>query len=241
MSDVITSTPSLTFLLGGFGAGKTELSLNLALKTAELKGKSSSVLVDLDIVNPFFRVRKLLDEMESYGVKVIVPEKRVRSGDIPALPAEAWGAFQDTTRWVYNDIGGGEPGLRLLGRIREESEKRHSRVLFVINPFRPGYTDIKQITENFLHLQNFSALKATHIVANPHLSDETDADVFCSGMKKVMLLSENVNIPVLFSMASEHLAEKLSSEKSNKFSDVEVFPIRRFWKTPWLFGIKKEE
>ena len=39
-------------LAGNYGSGKTELSLNLALKAAKT---ASTVLVDMDIVNPYFR------------------------------------------------------------------------------------------------------------------------------------------------------------------------------------------
>ena len=40
-------------LVGNYGSGKTEISLNLALKLARRGEKVT--LVDLDIVNPYFR------------------------------------------------------------------------------------------------------------------------------------------------------------------------------------------
>ena len=42
-----------TVLAGNYGSGKTEISLNLAVRAAK-EGKRT-MLVDLDIVNPFFR------------------------------------------------------------------------------------------------------------------------------------------------------------------------------------------
>ena len=39
-------------LIGNFGSGKTELSLNFAIQAAKT---GSSVLVDLDVINPYFR------------------------------------------------------------------------------------------------------------------------------------------------------------------------------------------
>ena len=60
-----------TFLIGGAGAGKTELALNLSVFKASRYG--GSALIDLDIVNPFFRVRKLREEVEALGVKLSVP------------------------------------------------------------------------------------------------------------------------------------------------------------------------
>ena len=43
----------ITILIGGFGSGKTECALRLALDGAKVGRKTS--LVDLDIVNPMFR------------------------------------------------------------------------------------------------------------------------------------------------------------------------------------------
>ena len=40
------------FILGNFGSGKTEISINLALDGAE---KGRTVLVDMDIINPYFK------------------------------------------------------------------------------------------------------------------------------------------------------------------------------------------
>ena len=44
---------------GNYGSGKTEISLNLALKASD-EGKTT--LVDLDIVNPYFRSGEKADE-----------------------------------------------------------------------------------------------------------------------------------------------------------------------------------
>ena len=45
---------------GNYGSGKTEISLNLALKASH-EGKTT--LVDLDIVNPYFRSGEKADEL----------------------------------------------------------------------------------------------------------------------------------------------------------------------------------
>ena len=64
-----TNSSPVTFLIGGTGAGKTELALNLSVWQATRHKRS--VLVDLDIVNPFFRVRKLRKDVEARGVEIV--------------------------------------------------------------------------------------------------------------------------------------------------------------------------
>ena len=56
-------------LVGNYGSGKTEISLNLALKLARRGEKVT--LVDLDIVNPYFRSRERRDLLESAGIRLI--------------------------------------------------------------------------------------------------------------------------------------------------------------------------
>ncbi|HNV71935.1 MAG TPA: hypothetical protein PKO06_19680, partial [Candidatus Ozemobacteraceae bacterium] len=190
MNDILAPTPTLTFLIGGLGAGKTELALNLALSYAEVHGSGRVHLVDLDVVNPYFRVRKVREELSRSGVHVVTPDAKVREGDLPALPAAAWGAFEAPQEWTVVDIGGGELGLRPLGRIREIARCRPGSVYFVVNPYRPGYRTLEEMEKNFRHLQALSALTVTHLVANPHLVHETTGDLFQRGLTQVQSLSE---------------------------------------------------
>ncbi|MGM0598671.1 MAG: hypothetical protein ACQETH_02525 [Candidatus Rifleibacteriota bacterium] len=234
------SEAPVTFLIGGAGAGKTELSLNLsAWKINQFKQVS---LIDLDIVNPFFRVRKLREEMEKIGINLITPIKKVVNGDIPGLPGAAWGAIENPGNAVVCDIGGGEPGLRPLGRMAEDARKRNALVFFVVNPFRPGFSTIEGIEENFSHLSDLSAMKPDFIIANPNLSGSTDKDSFNDGLKLVDEFSNKSGVEVAFCVAENKLANELTGNKLNapeffQFSDRLIFAINRYWDTPWHFGV----
>ena len=57
-------------LVGNYGSGKTEISLNLALKLARRGEKVT--LVDLDIVNPYFRSSERTELLEKEGVSLRV-------------------------------------------------------------------------------------------------------------------------------------------------------------------------
>ena len=47
-----------------------------------------TTLVDLDIVNPYFRSGEKAEEMEKAGVRMLMPTFAMTTVDIPALPAE---------------------------------------------------------------------------------------------------------------------------------------------------------
>ena len=48
-------------LLGAFGSGKSELALNMSIAAAK---KGPCTLVDLDVINPYFRSRERQDALE---------------------------------------------------------------------------------------------------------------------------------------------------------------------------------
>lgn len=229
----------VTFLIGGAGAGKTELALNLSVYKATFCKHVS--LVDLDIVNPFFRVRKLREQIEKHGVKLVFPDARVASGDIPGLPAAAWGAVENPEEAVICDIGGGEPGLRPLGRMKDSAEARQANVMFVINPFRPGFSTLTEIEESFNHMSGLSAMKATHIVANPNISGETSLQLFLEGLELIRQFSAKSGVKIAFAVAETALAAELQGAPVTApefFTSSEglIMAIRRYWDVPWQFG-----
>ena len=54
-------------LTGNYGSGKTELALNLAFYYANAGFRTT--LVDLDIVNPYFRSGEKAQEMREAGIR----------------------------------------------------------------------------------------------------------------------------------------------------------------------------
>ena len=53
----------ITLVCGHYGSGKTNFALNLAVNAAKRGEKIT--LVDLDIVNPYFRTADYKDELEA--------------------------------------------------------------------------------------------------------------------------------------------------------------------------------
>lgn len=236
-----TDTAPATFLIGGAGAGKTELALNLSVWHAARTG--GSIVVDFDIVNPFFRVRKLRNELEQRNITVICPDARVVSGDIPALPPAAWGAIEQTDKPVVCDIGGGEAGLRPLGRLKELAADRHANVFFVVNPFRPGFMEMKDLAASFTHMTGLSAMTVTHVVANPNIAGETTAADFSKGLALVKEFALEHNFKVGFAVCAMELAVQMGINCSTlpDFVDYEglpLFVLERYWNNPWHFGIE---
>ena len=66
-------------LTGNYGSGKTELALNLAM---QFSAQFRTTLVDLDIVNPYFRSGEKADEMRQAGIRMLMPTVSMKEKNI---------------------------------------------------------------------------------------------------------------------------------------------------------------
>ena len=98
-----------TVLVGNYGSGKTELAIAIARTQRAREPEGRIALVDLDIVNPYFRSAEQHALLEAEGIEVFMPSFAMSTVDIPALPAQ----IQDGVRYQR----GGQPEGR-AGRHR---------------------------------------------------------------------------------------------------------------------------
>ncbi len=80
----------ITIFIGNFGSGKTELAINTALRLRR-EGKRAR-MVDVDIINPYFKSSFRRAVLEDAGVQVIGPN------DMGTLPPEIASVFDDRGR-----------------------------------------------------------------------------------------------------------------------------------------------
>ena len=73
----------ITVVTGHYGTGKTNLSVNIAMN---IKAQGNPVcVIDLDIVNPYFRTADFKKLFEENDIKLVAPEYANSNLDIPAL------------------------------------------------------------------------------------------------------------------------------------------------------------
>ena len=123
-------------LTGNYGSGKTEIALNIALESAK---RMKTTLVDLDIVNPYFRSSEKAEELREAGVRTLMPTYAMTTVDIPALPAEIQSVFEIPADRVIFDVGGDDTGAAALGRYYPSFAARRDRteMILVVNCMRP--------------------------------------------------------------------------------------------------------
>lgn len=216
----------LAIFTGHFGSGKTEISVNYALQMAQA-GKKTAI-VDLDIVNPFFRTTDARKMLEEKGIRVITPIYANTNVDVPSLPAEISVVFEDRSYHAVLDVGGDDLGAKVLSRYRQEIVEEDYIHYFVINTHRPMTRTPDEIKKMIDEIQTSSGLKIDKLVNNANLLSESSAEVIDAASDIIETVSKDLSIP--FGMISG-MREVLHDYKGNP--DVERLYLEKFIKLPW--------
>ena len=216
----------LRVFTGHFGSGKTEIAINYAINLAK-KGKKV-VIVDLDIVNPYFCVRDVRKQLEDFGIRVIASSPELVNAELMVVPAEIIAAFNDKSYEVVMDVGGDDSGSIALGQYNRFFKEEPYDMFFVINTNRPFTSNPTDIKEYIKAIERASRLTVSHLISNTNLSYETVQQHIIDGDKVVASLSKELNIPHAYTVCSNDLVEELSGKVQG-----DIFGINIHMLPPW--------
>ncbi len=242
MSDGAT-LPAILFT-GRFGSGKTETAINYARAlvrgtapgielepTEGLPGgpPAAVVLVDLDIVTPYFRSREMAARMLEQGVRVVAPSLVGQHLDTPAISPQILGAVQQTNHAVVLDVGGDKQGARALGQFSHAIRQRGYVMHFVVNPFRP-FTDTRQgLAGAIAEIEESARLRVTSVVSNPNLIGETTAREILDGHEMIRSFAQELGLPIAFVCIARQWATRLSQDDFGE----SLLILDRYFVQPW--------
>lgn len=169
----------IKIITGGFGSGKTEISLNLA-KHMRNEGKTPHI-IDLDIINPYFRSRELKKKFANSGIRIISPQDEYHHSDLPIIVPETRRIFEAKDKDVIIDLGGDEAGVRVLNSLRDSLNIDECDFLFVLNKSRPFTSTIERALNTIDRLEAIAEMKIKNLISNTHLCDETAIELILSG------------------------------------------------------------
>jgi len=218
-------------IVGGFGSGKTEISVNLA-KFLTTSQKKPVTIVDLDLVNPYFRSREAVNELERLGIRVIAPHGEQFHADLPILLPEVKGAIEDRNGYLILDVGGDSQGTKALGSLTVADKTDDYDMLIVVNSRRPATADIATSLATMRRIEDTSRLKFTGLISNSHLIDETDYEVIREGYELVKELGKITNLPVQFVSARKDILHEIDTNEIK----CPVLPLARSMLKPWERG-----
>ena len=213
----------ITIVTGHYGSGKTNLSVNLAVKAAD-EGKSVAI-VDLDLVNPYFRTADFRGFFEEKGIKMIAPDFAGSNLDVPSIQfdVEQLAMSEDC---LIIDVGGDDAGAAALGRyaVALENFRDELDMLYVINQRRYLTANANEAVELMFEIEAAARMKHTAIVNNTNLGCETTLEIIGQSAEFAAKVSAKTGLPLAFTTCPAELCE----QGCGKFFPVNVY-VKNIW------------
>ncbi|MCR5611938.1 MAG: ParA family protein [Clostridiales bacterium] len=193
-------------IIGNFGSGKTELALNMAFDGAKRGEKVT--LVDIDVINPYFRSTERKADLEAAGIRLISPNFTSSGVEVPSIPPEIFSVFSDNSDLVIFDVGGDPVGSIAMGQYYGYfKELENFEVWYVINVRRPLSSGADENLEMIDKIHGVSRLNITGLINNTNLAHESGAEDLVYGYGVTKEVSERSGLPVIGTMGTESILD----------------------------------
>ena len=222
------SVNGIVAIVGNYGSGKTEVSINLAVdrKRAGL----DVCIADLDLVNPYFRTREARTQLAELGIEVVLPAEQYLQADLPILSPTIAGLIRKSDGLTILDVGGDDAGAMVLAALGDAFKDAQINMLQVVNPLRPQTGTVEGCLKIRSEIEVAAKMKITGLIGNANLIDETGTEEIYNGYEFVRVISVQSGLPLEFVTVAQEI---WSGIDVNRFS-CPVLPIARQLVPPWI-------
>ena len=227
-------------LIGNYGSGKTELALNFAFRAAR-EGKKVE-LIDLDMVNTYFRLTDRGNLIKSREIRLVSPNYVHTSVETLSLPAEVASAFALDWDTVIFDVGGDPAGATALGRYYEDFAalpEGSLQVLNVVNTRRPMAGTPEKLVHLMRDMERHSRQRVSGFVNNTNLASLACVEGLGDDYEVTREASLASGVPVLYTTGRPDLLETFLSEGHEREFIGTPMPIETFMHRDWETFVKE--
>ena len=216
----------LNIITGHYGSGKTNLAVNIALDLSKKRKKVA--IIDLDIVNPYFRTADFKALFAQNHICLAAPVYAGSNLDIPALPPEIETLLSDEEIAVVVDVGGDDAGAIALGRYAGLIESMSFDMFYVVNRYRLSTSTPKDSVNLMKEIEKASRLQATGIINNSNLGEGTTGKDILDSLLYANEICRETGLPLA--------ATAVVGEKALEVQLPMEYPIQIFVTKPWEQG-----
>ena len=229
-------------LMGNYGSGKTELAIEFALSAPK---PEKTLVIDLDMVNTYFRLSDRKKLFEEAGIRLITPNFASSHVEMLTVPAEIAAAFAMDWELVVIDLGG-DAGAAALGQYRPkllqaQRDGADIRMYHVINTNRPMAGTPGKLIRLHRNMERKARWNAAGLIHNTNMSYETTADDLESGYGIVKSAAEELGLPVVYTSGIREVLDAfLQTEHDPKYVGQPLYINKRMhrdWETFTRKGI----
>lgn len=190
---------NITFLTGYYGTGKSEITVNLAIR------EKVDFVIDLDIINPYFRSRELEKELKSYGIDSISSDMDEKMTlDMPYISSKIFKPFLNPSLRAIYDLGGNDLGAKLL---RQFDDYHHVDIdlFLVVNIYRYETATADLILKLINKIEGMGGFKITGLINNSNLLKDTKLADIIAGDNVLKEVSNKTKLPIVFTTVWDQL------------------------------------
>ena len=202
----------LTIVIGAYGSGKSEISVNLALAMRRRDQEGKILIADMDIVNPYYRSADAAGILEANNIRLISPQYANTNVDAPVLSGEMYVIFDDASYRGVFDIGGEDMGAVVLGSLSDRLKGIDYELLMAVNTNRPFTSTPEQIAAMSEELSSAAGLKIDGYINNTNLLELTTPATVAEGEDIISEASKITGIPLIATSLMSDVYDRLGTE-----------------------------
>lgn len=227
-------TKQIIAFAGNYGSGKTELAIHFAVEAVK-HGKT--LLIDLDMINTYFRLYDHKAMLNDKGIDLIAPDLVDSGIEMLTIPPEIFAAFDKDYDTVIIDLGG-DSGALALGQfrpklLRSQQSGTEVKLYNVVNACRPMADKADKILRLMDSIQCKARWQVDALINNSNMSYETTAEDLADSYKIVREVSQRSGVPIAYTSAKpDVINEFLSTNPDRTYVGkvIELVPVmRRDW------------
>ncbi len=216
----------ITIFAGHYGSGKTTAAVAYAKKLREEHEKV--MIVDIDLINPYYRTKDAKEELDALGIHVISPTYANTNIETPSVPPEMMAAFSQKDTYVVFDAAGDDDGAVVLSRFFVDFSQEEYDFFLVVNTKRPLTRDEESIIMYKGDIERASRLQITALANATNLSYETTLSDILEGEDITDRVAKVCNLPNRYTFVWNKLLDSLPDDLKKKAIGVQLFH-----KKPW--------
>lgn len=222
---MLSNLSKINIITGHYGCGKTNFAVNLAIMLANMGEKVT--IVDLDIVNPYFRTADFNDIFDSSNIVLMKPQFANTNLDIPSINFDL-GSLLNKEGKVIIDVGGDDAGAIALGRYQDILNATDDlKMFYLFNKYRFLTQDSADALELMSDIEEAAKIKADALVNTSNLGEETTAGDIRATFAVMHEISQHSGLDIAFTAARKDIAKELSGEIDNLLP-VEIY-VKQIW------------
>jgi hypothetical protein len=209
----------ITIITGHYGSGKSEIAINMAIS------HSLDMLVDLDVVNPYFRSRSAHKVLGENNIELVDSSLAASSGsDLPYISQKGRIPFVNKEKTAIYDLAGSMSGAKVMMQFIDFVGNEDYDMLLAVNVYRPETANKDAILKTVSMIEGASQMKVTGLINNANLMKETQESHLLHGQDVLREVSETLNVPIVMTCHAHTWTPRNTYEG-------ELFPLTRYVKS----------